>query len=250
MAGKMRIFDQVDRKRYSEQVIESIKTEILSGRFAVGDKLPGEKELTQSFKISRTVVREAIRVLEESGLVEIRKGPKGGAFVTNVFHKPMSNSLKSLVDHGEISIDHLFGVRLLIEPHVAAEAAVKATTSDLESLWALIDESSSHQDDVELLKRNNINFHLLLAKAAGNPVLSILMESVISLLVELTQNFSHLRSGQEHLRAHKQLLSAIEQHRPAEASALIAEDISGVRDKLSEFHFVATSSAPALKNGQ
>jgi DNA-binding FadR family transcriptional regulator len=176
----------------------------------------------------------------------MRKGPKGGAFVTNVFHKPMSNSLKSLVEHGEVSIDHLFGVRLLIEPYIAAEAALKATPSDLNSLRALMDESSSHQSDVELLKRNNIKFHLLLAKAAGNPVLSILMESVISLLVDLTQNFSHLRAGQEHLRVHKKLLSVIEQHLPKEASALIAEDISGVREKLGKFNFVAPSQHQQL----
>jgi GntR family transcriptional regulator, transcriptional repressor for pyruvate dehydrogenase complex len=231
MAG----FNQVDRRRYSDQVIESIKTEILTNRFAVGDKLPREKDLTEQFNVSRTVVREAIRALEESGLVEIRKGPKGGVFVTKVFHKPVSNSLKSLADHGEITIDHLFDVRLLIEPHIAAEAAMKATPSDLESLHALIEESLSQQDDVALLKQNNINFHLLLARAAGNPVLCMLMESVVPLLVELTQNFTHLPSGQEHSKVHEKLLSLVERRRSAEASALIKKDIAKVKERIRQF---------------
>ncbi len=231
----MKTFDQVDRRRYSEQVVQSIKAEILSNRFSVGDKLPGEKELTEQFNVSRTVVREAIRVLEELGFVEIKKGPKGGVFVTRVFHKPVSSSLKGLADNGEIDIDHLFDVRLLIEPYIAAEAAAKASDADLDALRGLIDESLAHQDDVQLLKRNNINFHLLLAKAARNPVLSILMESVILLLVELTHNFLHHPSGLEHLKVHKKLLSLIEQRRGKEASALIVKDISEVRERLTRF---------------
>jgi GntR family transcriptional repressor for pyruvate dehydrogenase complex len=237
----MNAFHQVDRRRYSEQVVQTIKTQILSNKVAIGDKLPNEKELIVQFHVSRTVVREALRVLEESGLVEIKKGPKGGVFVTRVFHKPVSNSLKGLVDQGDIGLDHLFDVRLLVEPHIAAEAAVKATADDLQALKALIQESANHQDDVLLLKRNNINFHLLLAKAARNPVLSILMESVAQLLEEFTQNFSDLPFGREHFQVHRKLLELIEKRRAGEASKLISQDILRVREKLRRFLRLSSS---------
>jgi GntR family transcriptional regulator, transcriptional repressor for pyruvate dehydrogenase complex len=231
---RKKAFDQVDRRRYSEQVIQMVVAEIMSNNLAVGDKLPGEKGLTEQFNVSRTVVREALRVLEESGLVEIRKGPKGGAFVTRSFHKPVSNSLKNLIAHGQITIDHLFDVRALIEPHVALQAARNATREDLEPLRILIDESLAHTDDVAMLKANNIRFHLLLSRAAGNPVLSILMESVIELVQEFSQGFSDLRLGRAYLRLHKQLLTLIEERRAEEAKQLISEEIGRVRDRLKE----------------
>jgi GntR family transcriptional regulator, transcriptional repressor for pyruvate dehydrogenase complex len=232
---KMAELNQITKRRYSDQVVDSLKAEILSNRFAVGDRLPGEKDLTEAFKVSRTVVREAIRALEEAGLVEIKKGPKGGVFVTRVFHKPVSSSLKSLADNGKITIDHLFDVRLVIEPYIAAEAARKATAEDLKSLRALMEESSSHEDDVSLLKQNNINFHLLLAKAARNPVLLIMMESVILLLGELTEEFRHLPSGQEWLKVHMKLLSLVEQGLSEEASAMMTKDISEIRKRLKKY---------------
>lgn len=235
MPGNTKGFDQVDRRRYSEQVVESIKTEILSNRVAVGDKLPGEQELTHHFNISRTVVREAIRVLEESGLVEIRKGPKGGIFVTHSFHKPMSISLKSLIDHGQTTIGDLFQVRALIEPHAAFEAAKNASPKDLQALHALIDDSFSHLDDPLLLKANNIRFHLLLAKAAGNPVLSLLMESVVELVTEFAKDFSDHPFGRQSVRTHKKLLSLIETGRADEAKRLISREIEGVRNRLENF---------------
>ncbi len=230
-----RAFDTIDRRRYSEQVIQMVVAEIMKDNLAIGDKLPGEKELTEQFSVSRTVVREALRVLEESGLVEIRKGPKGGAFITRNFHKPVSSSLKNLIAHGRVTIDHLFDVRALIEPQIAADAAMRARPEDLEPLKALIADSLSCPDDVALLKANNIRFHLLLARAAGNPVLSILMESVIELVQEFSQGFSSLRAGREHLRVHRELLALIEERRADEARQLIAEDISRVRAALKGF---------------
>jgi GntR family transcriptional repressor for pyruvate dehydrogenase complex len=232
---RKKAFDRIDRRRYSEQVIQMVVAEIMSDNLAIGDKLPGEKELTEQFNVSRTVVREALRVLEESGLVEIRKGPKGGAFVTRSFHKPVSSSLKNLIAHGQISIDHLFDVRALVEPHIAVQAALHARPADLEPLRALIEESSARQDDVSLLKSNNIRFHLLLARAAGNPVLSIVMESVIELMQEFSRNFSDLSYGREYLRLHQRLLRLIQERRADEAKKLISEDIANLRDRLRSF---------------
>jgi GntR family transcriptional repressor for pyruvate dehydrogenase complex len=232
---RKKAFDRIDRRRYSEQVIQMVVAEIMSDNLAIGDRLPGEKELTEQFNVSRTVVREALRVLEESGLVEIRKGPKGGAFVTRSFHKPVSSSLKNLIAHGQISIDHLFDVRALVEPHIAVQAALHARPADLEPLRALIEESSARQDDVSLLKSNNIRFHLLLARAAGNPVLSIVMESVIELMQEFSRNFSDLSYGREYLRLHQRLLRLIQERRADEAKKLISEDIANLRDRLRSF---------------
>ncbi len=232
---RKKAFNHIDRRRYSEQVIKMVVAEIMSDNLAIGDKLPGEKELTEEFNVSRTVVREALRVLEESGLVEIRKGPKGGAFVTRSFHKPVSSSLKNLIAHGQITIDHLFDVRALIEPYIAVQTALNAKPDDLEPMRVLIEESSAHLDDASLLKANNIRFHLLLSRAAGNPVLSIVMESVIELVQEFSQDFSDSSLGREYLQLHRRLLRLILERRAEEARKLISEDISQLRGRLRNF---------------
>lgn len=224
----MKTLNNVDRRRYSEQVVDILKAKILCKSLAIGDKLPGEKELTAQFDVSRTVVREAIRVLEESGLVEIKKGRTGGVFVTGVLYKPVSTSLRSLADHGAISIENLLDARLLIEPHIVSLAVTNATADDLNSLQAIIDNASSHEGNAELLRRDNINFHVLLAKAAGNPVLSIIGESIIRSLDELTQEYKG-QSGEEHNNLHKQLLSLIKEKRSDEVSALMTHDILMLR---------------------
>ena len=236
----MGTFSKIERRRYSDQVVQSIKAEILSEHFAEGDKLPGERELMKQFKVSRTVIREALRVLEESGMVETRKGPKGGFFVIHVFHKPISTSLQTLVQSGDITIDHLFDVRLLVEPHIAAEAAARATVKDLESLKVLLDESISHQDDVVLLKRNNIDFHLLLARVARNPVLTLLMESVTQLLREFSETVLDLPFGRTHCDMHRKLFALIKEGKSEEASRLITEDILRVRNRLKGEIFTQT----------
>ncbi|OPY60754.1 MAG: putative L-lactate dehydrogenase operon regulatory protein [Syntrophorhabdaceae bacterium PtaU1.Bin034] len=239
------IFDKVSKGRYSDQVVEMIKAEVASVKYTIGDKLPTEKELTEQLNVSRTVVREAIRMLEEAGFVETKRGPKGGVFVTRAFHKPVSNSLKALVDHGELTVDDLFDVRLLIEPYIAAQAAVRAKPKDLEALQSLIDESLLHQDDTSLLKQNNINFHLALAKAAQNPVLSIIMESVIELVQQLSQDFSESSYSKAHLEIHRQILSLIEQRNADEASKLITYDITKVAKVLKDYFLTCQ---PGVKN--
>lgn len=241
------IFDKVSKGRYSDQVVEMIKAEVASVRYTIGDKLPTEKELTEQLNVSRTVVREAIRVLEEAGFVETKRGPKGGVFVTCAFHKPVSHSLKALVDYGGLTVDDLFDVRLLIEPYIAAQAATKATLKDLKSLKALIDESSSHQDDASLLKQNNINFHLVLARAARNPVLSIIMESVIELVQQLSQDFSETSYSKIHLEIHRQILSFIEQRNADEASKLITYDITKVAEVLKDYFLTCRSGKKTKK---
>jgi GntR family transcriptional regulator, transcriptional repressor for pyruvate dehydrogenase complex len=238
----MTTFDRVDKRRYSEQVIENIRAKILRADLKIGDRLPGEKELINQFNVSRTVVREAIRLLEESGLVEIRKGRGGGVFVAGTLHKPVSNSFRNLIDHGAIKLEDLLDVRFLIEPHIAELAAANATSDDLGALQAIVDDSESHEGNVDLLRQDNIEFHVLLAKATGNQILSIIGESIIRLLDEMTQEYKG-QSRKDHINLHKQVLALVKEGRADEAKALIEHDISMLRDRRMK----AGRSAPVFR---
>jgi GntR family transcriptional repressor for pyruvate dehydrogenase complex len=229
------VFRPLEKKRYSEQVADLIQGKILGDNLRNGTVLPSEKDLAGEFQVSRSVIREALRILESSGLVTIKKGPTGGIFVADTYHKPITNSIHNLITSGEVTIDNLFDVRLLIEPHVAMEAALYAKDEDIEKLEDLITDSSRHQDDPIVLKRNNLKFHLLLAKASGNPVLSLLLESIIEILAASTLDFLDLSLERHFFQSHEHIFQVIAQKEPENAKMLIREDILDTKEKIELF---------------
>jgi len=229
------MFKPLEKKRYSEQIAEMIQEKILKQRLQQGTRLPTERELAEEFQVSRTVIREAIRELEVAGLVRIKKGPKGGIFIDNAYHKPLSASLRKLITSGWINVDHILEVRMLIEPYIASQASLKAKKSDIEAMRSLLQNSSAHLDDVALLKKNNIEFHLLIAKASGNPVFSILMRSVMDILEEIARDFFVLSIERDFLQAHKEIFDLIVQRDPEKVRKAIEEDILDVNRRLSAF---------------
>ena len=229
------MFKPLEKKRYSEQIAEMIQEKILKQRLQQGTRLPTERELAEEFQVSRTVIREAIRELEVAGLVRIKKGPKGGIFIDNAYHKPLSASLRKLITSGWINVDHILEVRMLIEPYIASQATFKAKKSDIEEIRSLLQNSSMNLDDVALLKKNNIEFHLLIAKASGNPVFSILMRSVMDILEEIARDFLVLSIERDFLQAHKEIFDLIVQRDPEKVRKAIEEDILDVNRRLSAF---------------
>ena len=226
------MFQPLEKKRYSDRIVELIKAKIIEENLKIGTRLPSEIDLSQEFNVSRSVIREALRILEISGLVKIRKGPSGGIFVSNVYHKPIKDSLRNLILSGELTTDHLFDARLLIEPHIAREAARYATKKDLEALQKLMSDSETHFDDPVRLRRNNLDFHLLLARASGNPVLSLMLESIFELMVERFLDFWNLEFEQYFFEVHKNIFEVIKEKKPEEAGRLLEEDIMDLRKQV------------------
>ena len=91
------MFQPLEKKRFSDRIVELIKAKIIQENLKIGTRLPSEIDLSQEFSVSRSVIREALRILEISGLVSIKKGPSGGIFVSNVYHKPIKDSLSNLI---------------------------------------------------------------------------------------------------------------------------------------------------------
>ena len=229
------MFRPLKKKRFSDQIADLIQKKILEENLAVGTGLPSEIEMAQEFQVSRSVIREALRILEISGLVNIKKGPTGGIFVSNGYHAPIIRSLNNLITSGEVTVDHLFDARLLIEPHIAAQAALHADDEDLKKFEALFEDSAAHLDDPVRLKQNNLEFHLLLARASGNPVLAVMLESVFELLAERTLSFVDLAVERKFYKIHKAIFEVIARRQPEETSRLIRQDIMDVMKTIKKF---------------
>lgn len=238
-------FRPLEKLRYSEKISEMIREKIIRESIAVGTLLPTEVEMAAEFEVSRTVIREALRILEVSGLVNIKKGPTGGIFVTDKYAKPIRNSLSNLVSSGEVGVDHLFDVRMLIEPQVAYEAALHATEEDIETLRALFVDSETHIDNANRLKKNNLNFHLMLARASGNPIFAVLLEAVFHILVEMSLSFRDLDQEKYFFNIHKKIFEAIEKKDASDAKRRMEADIAEIRNKLSAF--IGEMDVPVIK---
>jgi GntR family transcriptional repressor for pyruvate dehydrogenase complex len=229
------MFKPLDKKRYFEQIARLIRERILHDNLEEGFKLPTEQQLAKELDVSRSVVREALRILDVMGYVDIRKGPQGGIFVSNHYHKPIRDSLRGLANDGHITVGNIFDVRFQIEPFIAGEAARHAKKRDLKKLFELIEDASLHMDDAVYLKQKDLEFHLLLAEASGNPVLAILMKSLIEILAEIAHDFLNSTFEKELFKIHKNILHTIAQRKVNEVRKLIKTDILFVKKNLKKF---------------
>jgi len=181
MAGKIQNFKSLKQPRISEEVFHQLKRAIVSQDFKAGDKLPSERELAEAFEVSRVVVREALRALENAGFLTIRQGSTGGAYVTELKFEQLANSCLDLFLANKISIPELHQVRILIEPEVARLAALNVTPEMSERLVKAYEAEhppgASLSEDIE----SATTVHFILAEMCGNRFLEALVNSLLKL---------------------------------------------------------------------
>src|ERR671925_877628 len=131
----------IKKTRIHEEVFSQIHELIRQGRFKARDQLPSERELAETFKVSRTSVREALRALETQGLIISRTGM--GNFVADLPVESLVAPLAKLLIEEKTALADIFEMRKLIEPHIAAMAAERATNSDIERMKRILAKQSA-----------------------------------------------------------------------------------------------------------
>ena len=159
--------------KISDQIIEQIRNAILSGRFKPGDKVASEKELMSEFGVSKATLREALRVLEGMGLVEIRKGIAGGVFIAEVDMKTTIHGIINFLHFKTVSVKDITMIRYLLEPPVAQIAASRIQPDDIMKLESLIIENPAVPHTIV---SREIGFHRYLARMTENPILILVMD--------------------------------------------------------------------------
>jgi GntR family transcriptional repressor for pyruvate dehydrogenase complex len=170
--------------RVFEDIIHQIEDAITSREFKPGDKLPPERELQKTLETSRPTLREALRVLEQKGLIEIRTGAKGGAFIKAAGVDRMSENLALLIHQRKVSLKHLFEFRLSIEGLVTGLAARNATTKDLKRLTKhinglaeLLEEGSKRWKEFYVVESL---LHQAIPEMSRNPIFDWILQTVHS----------------------------------------------------------------------
>jgi GntR family transcriptional repressor for pyruvate dehydrogenase complex len=204
-------FSAVNVVRPYEQIVRQIQEAIQVNALSRGDRLPTERELAETFGVSRSVVREAIKVLTAQGLVESRQG--SGLYVVNQPIESVSRAIVLSVTPDEHSVDQLFEFRRLLEVDAARLAATRATAEDI----AALDETLARYEPDADGRPNWDNFaivdhtiHAIIAAAAGNPYLQVMVASVRQLQQDVVVLVAdHPGSIDEAMRHHRRIRDAI-----------------------------------------
>jgi len=217
-------------EKVSDKIIAQIRDAILSGQLKPGDSLASEKILMEQFEVSKATMREALRVLEVLGLIEIRKGIAGGAFVAEVDMKTTIHSLINFIHFQPVSIREITMLRYLIEPTVAQIAASRITDVDVQNLKKIIGETIGSGGS-ELSKE--IGFHRYLARMAGNTLLTLIIDFIDNLLEDIkgrlelgTEFYTEVRE------AHQTILECLIKKDSVGAGNAMSEDLLHVGEQL------------------
>jgi DNA-binding FadR family transcriptional regulator len=219
-------FRAAKQNRIFHDVVDQVQEAIIEGRLKAGDMLPPERELKEMLKTSRGTLREALRVLEEKGLIEIKLGVGGGPIVKSLGTEQISESLALLIRYQKVSLNHLAEFREGVEGNVAALAAERAKKIDIKKLKELLVEAKnqlekgvSHWDD---FVRIDEQMHTVLAKTAENPIYKSLVKVIHD---NIHRYYERFLPREEHvLRENYQdlcdIVRAVEQKRATEARSL------------------------------
>lgn len=176
------LFTPIKMDRAFERISGQIKELVFAGIFKPGDRLPSERDLALQFKAGRMVVREALRVLEQSGLIYIRQGSEGGAFVKNVDSLVVSRSISDMIRMGSVRLQDLTEARLGIEKMILETAIERIQDVDLELIERNVQECEELIRRGVIAREGNVEFHILLAKASKNPIYLMIEQSIMKLV--------------------------------------------------------------------
>ena len=212
-------------RRAFEVVYDKIRRELADGVLKAGDKLPAERELAESLGFSRAAVREALRALEATGLVQLQKGVKGGAFIQNSNRNDINRSINDIVVLGRVPLRQVMEVRTLLMTHAVQLGCERATAEELDLIDKNIKETEELARAGESTMRHVREFYNLLGELSGNEVLAILIEATSSITLDFV--ISHgIEFTDELIILRKKILNRLRARDADGASRAIAENLA------------------------
>jgi len=214
------------RESLHKQVADQLQELIVAESLLPGEKLPGERELAERMGVSRTVIREAIRVLSDRGLVRVKSGC--GTYVQEFSHKDAAASIELFLKlkHDARTFRDVYEVRRMIEAEAAGLAAQRAMHEDYRAMERAIAGMEANVDDPETYTRQDVAFHSAVVAATHNDLLIVLSKPISDLLTEMVRVSLFIPHAAEHgLVYHRRILRAIRSGDAEQARQAMLEHI-------------------------
>ena len=211
-ADRRPMLDRITVQKAADILANKLRNLILTGKVREGEMLPTERELVEDSGLSRSSVREALRVLEVEGLIVTRPGRAGGSTVKLPGSSSVARSIELFVKTHGIRLPALLDCREAVEPFLAGRAAVNRTEEDLAQIQELHERFINSIGDVLTYKRLNLDWHLAVTRASGNEVLIVLMESIAAPIFDAAgyHEVTTEKIRSEAVKAHSAIMRAIE----------------------------------------
>ena len=214
--------------RAYEQLAEALRASIHEGVLREGERLPSETKLAQQAGVSRSTVREALRMLQEGGLIE-RSSPKV-MVVRGQDEDPGHREVTAALRRRNVTFHHLHEALLTIEPELTRLATERADEADIAALHENLEAQQNHLEDFREWCRLDLEFHLAIAEMSGNPALIVTRAPITNLLLPVLNGFINSSSLTTHaLRYHRRILAEIEARDPELAAAVTQRHINDFR---------------------
>jgi len=221
-------FEVVRRNKVYEEVAKQIERLILE-KLQPGDKLPSERELAEMLQVSRSSIRDAIRSLELTGLVEPRQG--AGTIVRELSAQSLVNPFANALKRRQELVSELLDFRKMLEPPLAARAATHASSDEISEMEEILQRQEVTLSHGEASIAEDAEFHYSIALASGNSVVLKVLDILMDLLRETRERSLQLQGRpQRSLAGHRRILAAIKRHDAEAAKDAMRRHIEDVEE--------------------
>ena len=237
------MFKAVSLNRVSQAIVDQVKLLLRQGRLKPGDRLPSERELCERFGVSRVTVREALRVLEAGGLIDIRVGARGGAFITSPTSQQVGEGLADLLNLSPLTAPDVTEARQIFELGIVALVVERATDDDIAALRDMVRVHQMALDRGDYAMSMSADFHVLVAACTHNPAIEMLVRSfhgplLMSLLeAQVVAPLMGHRGSEEHAA----FIDAIADRDAERALSIMREHLQRTADRVSQHPGVTRS---------
>jgi GntR family transcriptional repressor for pyruvate dehydrogenase complex len=217
----------IKKTRIHEEVVTQVHELIREGRFKAGDQLPSERELAETFQVSRTSVREALRALETQGLIISRTGT--GNFVADLPIESLVAPLARMLIEEKDALADVFELRKLIEPQIASLAAERATARDIHRLKAVLAKQKEQVERGATGVDADTELHFAIGQATQNQAIKKLVSGLLDVLSRSREDSLQTKlRRQASIDSHRAIVAAIEQHDGSKARDAMRHHIEQV----------------------
>ena len=245
--------DGVDSRSAPEQITAQLHKALVDGSLQPGDRLPPEPKLAESFGVSRSTMREALKLLKGQGLLETQRGSKGGHFVatprTDGVAAQLGMTFGIWFDLGEISVAEVYEARRIVESACVRLAAVRATQEDIQEMDRILEDQADPAISLQQFLVLDVSFHQAVSTAARNYLLSLPM-SAIHIMRPRTNSLMQRHDRGRVISQHRALLDAIASGDPDAADAALSDHMSFLEAQRSTSPNASVADLPSIEDDQ
>jgi GntR family transcriptional repressor for pyruvate dehydrogenase complex len=212
-------------RKATDLIADQVRQRIFAGEYRVGELLPSEAELVEQTASSSASVRGALRILETQGLIRVKQGRAGGATVQMPGQLELESTMNQLIRGQNISLAELLGMQEAIEPSCARLAAIHRSDADLARIEDALAAITHHAGDVPSLLKAHSSWHVAVAQASANELLSGLMIALVNWIHVATQT-GKVSVTRVASTAYEHITRAVREQNPEAAFAAMKAHIS------------------------